>query len=156
MEGDTTEHCGRPGESCQTCTGQEQCQNNQCVCIPLTCGDRAFDCGTVSDRCGHTLECGTCPGLENPSCFVGVCVPCTFACKDGQGCVNLASGDTICHGDVEINCGEPCSSNADCTDDQYPICVASITNGAGANPPNQTTTIAAICQGVPAACSALE
>jgi hypothetical protein len=79
-----------------------------------------------------------------------------FACQDAQDCVNLASGDTICHGDVEINCGEPCSSNADCTGDQFPICIASTTNGAGTNPPNQTTMIAAICQGVPAACSALE
>jgi hypothetical protein len=154
--GNTNPACGRPGQSCQTCTGREQCVNQQCVCFPLTCDDLESVCGTASDGCGGTLECGTCPDLEFPSCRVGVCVPCTIACEDGEDCINLANGDTICSAPGDINCGEPCSSNANCTDADYPLCITSFTNGANSNPPNQTSTIASLCEGEPAACGALE
>jgi hypothetical protein len=145
-EGDTNEHCGRLGESCQTCTGQEQCQNNQCVCIPLTCGDRAFDCGTLSDGCGHTLECGTCQEPGFPSCFVGVCVPCSVACPGCPFCVNLTNGNTVCGGgNAEFLCTLPsCSTNASCTDPDFPVCIASTTD----RPTNQTTTALNLCPGV--------
>ncbi len=146
VEGDTNELCGRPGESCQTCTGQEQCQNNQCVCIPLTCDGEAIDCGTFSDGCGHTLECGTCQDPAFPSCFVGVCVPCSVACPGCPFCVNLTNGNTQCGGgNAEFLCTLPsCSTNASCTDPDFPVCIASTTD----RPTNQTTTALDICPGV--------
>jgi hypothetical protein len=55
------------------------------TCVALTCADVNADCGTLSDNCGGTLQCGTCPagvicgggGIPNQ---------CIGPCQGGAGC----------------------------------------------------------------------
>jgi hypothetical protein len=139
-EGDTNRACGRPGQACQTCTGQDQCQSGQCVCVPTTCAQQGRICGTASDGCGGTLSCGTCGGAT-PSCTsAGVCAACSVACPQCETCLNLTNGDTVC-GEFGFGCGDGCSSNASCPAGA-PLCAVSFSIPSG------TTTFASVCGGV--------
>jgi hypothetical protein len=155
--GNTNQACGRPGAACQTCTGQEQCQSGRCVCIPTTCAQQGRTCGTAPDGCGGTLSCGTC-GDATPSCTrAGVCASCPTACPGGESCLNLANGNTACCDNFPVNCAAGCSSNDNCTDPNNPLCLVSFTTGGTDSSPNQTTTIASICQGFAnAVCTSLD
>ena len=31
------------------------------ACVPKTCAQQGFDCGTAGDGCGNVIDCGTCP-----------------------------------------------------------------------------------------------
>ena len=74
------------------------------VCTPTTCAAQGATCGTISDGCGGTLNCGTCPagqtcgggGVAN---VCGACVPKTCA-QQGFNCGAATDG---C-GNI-INCG---------------------------------------------------
>jgi hypothetical protein len=41
------------------------------ACVPLTCTDQGFDCGTASDGCGGQIDCGTCPSGSFCGCMLG-------------------------------------------------------------------------------------
>ena len=55
-------------------------------CVPTTCAKLGYDCGSWSDMCGKTLNCGSCsPGY---TCSNGVCV----AAPGGGGAVSGGGG----------------------------------------------------------------
>jgi len=63
-----------PGMTCTHCS--LECliitvdENN---CYPQTCGDLGFECGTYSDGCYDSLNCGICDNGQN--CNLGECIP---------------------------------------------------------------------------------
>jgi hypothetical protein len=54
-------YCTEDGECGVICEGAYVPRDGECVCKPRTC-DELNACGTVSDGCGGTLECGGCSG----------------------------------------------------------------------------------------------
>jgi hypothetical protein len=98
--GTTSAACGKNGDPCDVCTGQEQCQNRSCVCVGDCTGKQCQDngCGGFCENCpsGHScrngacaLECeidNDCPELTE-SCQSGHCLPvCTAASCPGTNC----------------------------------------------------------------------
>lgn len=78
------EPCG-PCQKCSVnscvnaCKTGEVCYNSVC-CKPSTCG--TDDCGSISDGCGGTINCGECPFD---------CGSCEYGCNsDETGCQSLA------------------------------------------------------------------
>jgi hypothetical protein len=58
-----------------TALGFADCQGGACVatgvCTPTTCAARGFTCGTMSNGCGGTIDCGTCTTPQ--TCASNVC-----------------------------------------------------------------------------------
>ena len=52
---------GKP-EACDdgAANGTDGHCNITCTCVATTCAAQGKNCGTISDACGGTLECGTC------------------------------------------------------------------------------------------------
>jgi hypothetical protein len=123
------------------------------TCRPATCQSLGVQCGSWPDGCGGALQCGRCPLGATPACAEdGTCARCDAVCECGA-CVTFADGDTLCDAGEFGECGDPCESNADCTNPNLPACVVSITEPVT----NETTTIASLC-GPPVtvgACAAL-
>jgi hypothetical protein len=46
--------------------------NEPAFCIPQNCSSLGYECGSISDGCGNTLNCGTC--LEGYTCSTGTCI----------------------------------------------------------------------------------
>jgi len=65
----TSDACGHPN----ACAGFQVCASNAC-CTPLSCAAAMRECGSVSDGCGGTLNCGSCPNTSHCS-VAGQCVP---------------------------------------------------------------------------------
>lgn len=85
------------------------------ICAPDTCTSLGVSCGTPSDSCGRTLNCGSCiRGVTN--CVGGSCVPIIVCAPD---CAGKSCGDDGCGG----SCGS-CSTGFSC--DAGGICVAEI------------------------------
>src|SRR5207247_793303 len=42
-----------------------RCHRRSC-CVPTTCAAQGVSCGTISNGCGGTLDCGTCPPPPPP------------------------------------------------------------------------------------------
>ena len=94
-----------PGNECignATCNGAGGCT----ACTPKTCTQLGVNCGTVSDGCGNTLNCGsctapqTCGGGGTPNvCGSPPCTPKTCT-QLGANCGTLGDG---CGN--TINCG---------------------------------------------------
>jgi hypothetical protein len=81
------------------------------TCVPKTCAQLGFGCGTAGDGCGGTLNCGnctspqTCGGGGVPfQCGAPACVPKTCA-QLGYNCGPAGDG---CGG--TLNCGSTCPS----------------------------------------------
>lgn len=100
-------NCGTVGDNCGgtidcgTCSGNETCGGggtpNVCGsggCTPLNqtqaCAGQGFNCGTVSDGCSSTFDCGSCG--TNETCNANVCesVGCNIDsdCSSGYICVS--------------------------------------------------------------------
>jgi hypothetical protein len=122
------------------------------ICHPATCESLGLECGAWPDGCGGEIQCGQCPLGDTPVCDAGTCVRCDALCDCGA-CMTFATGDSTCDAGSFGECGDPCASNADCTNPELPACVVSLTERIT----NATTTIAFLC-GPPVtvgACAAL-
>ena len=55
------------------------------ICIPLTCSEVGYVCGSFSDGCGRDIYCGEC--RENYFCSEGTCIPnfVPLSCLDSDG-----------------------------------------------------------------------
>jgi hypothetical protein len=81
------------------------------ACTPTTCSAQGANCGTSSDGCGGTLNCGTCTGPQTcgggGATNVCGCTPAT-SCPAGENCGTSPNG---CGG--TINCGS-CAAPQTC------------------------------------------
>lgn len=80
------DNCGMPRTvNCGTCTGTLVCGGsgvpNVCGCSPTTCSAQGKNCGTMSDGCTGTLDCGP----TNPSCAI---TNAYGTCSGAQTCNN--------------------------------------------------------------------
>jgi len=62
------------------CTGQDICQDGQCVCVPKTCADLGYECGAWDDGCGVSINCGSLNG----------------ACPSGEICCISGDPNPLC------------------------------------------------------------
>ena len=67
------------------CSNGQACNNGVCVssCVAKTCTSLNYNCGTGSDGCGGTLDCGTCAGGK--TCSAGICVAASSGGGGGGG-----------------------------------------------------------------------
>ena len=93
----------------QTCSGTGVCKTR---CTPKTCSSLGYTCGTASDGCGKTLNCGTC--ASGKVCVSGKCLICT---------PNSVSGCKVCKSDGSawVDTDSKCASGQKC---QNGVCVA--------------------------------
>jgi hypothetical protein len=77
--------------------GPPDASNPNDACVPTTCAALGLNCDSVADRCGGTLDCGTCSGSATcggsgrPN-VCGTCTPttCTGRCSTiNDGCGHL-------------------------------------------------------------------
>jgi hypothetical protein len=117
--------CGVP-INCGGCTAPLACVNNQCVtqppptdgggtgCSKLTCtpDPNTTLCGTVSDGCGHTMQCSCPMGQE---CLGGVCGAPPPECMGADGGAGSKCGnvENAC-GSGTVPCGS-CTGTTTCT-----------------------------------------
>jgi len=115
----------------QTCASGQTCSNGNCVttCTPKTCSTLGYSCGSWSDGCSGTLNCGTCP--TGKTCSNGQCVStCTNQCTSGAKQCSGTTGYQTC-GDYN---GDGCtewSSLTNCPTGQFcsgGVCSSSCTN----------------------------
>jgi hypothetical protein len=73
---------------------------NPGACTPATCAGLGFNCGSISNGCGGTLNCGTCAGGQ--TCTNNICTACTptTCAAQGKNCGSISNG---CGG--TLNCG---------------------------------------------------
>ena len=97
------------------------CQDNSCpsgslpvsTCTPKTCDSLIYNCGTASDGCGGTLQCGTCPSGQactNNKCVTSVSQCSNNTCSSGLVCKD---GNNCCQAD---QCGYDVYPNGQCVD----------------------------------------
>ncbi len=109
-------------------------------CSPTTCAAQGANCGSISDGCGGTVDCGTCTGYD--TCGGGgipnVCGCRPRTCADvGASCGTVSDG---CGG--TLNCeNKRCTSDVDCSSTEtcwliarsygnpYPICIPKVGYG---------------------------
>lgn len=68
--------------------------------MATSCSAAGANCGTISDGCGGTLDCGSCSGV----CDNGVCCTPETCISLGKSCGSYSDG---CGG--TLNCGNTCS-----------------------------------------------
>lgn len=108
--------CGRP---CGSCTGNDTCQDGQCVCQP---GCSGKSCG--SDGCGGS--CGTCiAGAE--TCQEQQCV-CSTPGKLGPGEICSSAADCCSYSGEEI-----CSRGTGFCETFLPVCRSGLGGKCGGN-----------------------
>jgi hypothetical protein len=98
-----------------------------CACTPDTCASLGYNCGTWSDGCGGTLNCGTCtlPAIcDSGLCSSGGCTPnCTKKFCGDDGCGGSCGTCTYPQTCVNYKCitctPDPCCCNLD---GSYPPC----------------------------------
>lgn len=79
---------------------RSQLTANDCACVPKTCSQAGAQCGSVSNGCGGTINCGSCG--SNETCESNQCVP------------TQTPGDGI---------GSACSTSAQCGTSDATICI---------------------------------
>ncbi|AUX44938.1 uncharacterized protein SOCE26_064080 [Sorangium cellulosum] len=120
---------GAPCDATLPCCSGSSCQSGTCVqdCVPTTCAAVGATCGTVSDGCGDTLDCGSC--AAGSTCQAGQCkdlCQTVNPCLNGSTCTPVPTG-VICTclpGYVGPNCQinrndcspNPCLNGGTCTD----------------------------------------
>lgn len=91
--------------------------DNDCMCIPQTCGDIGATCGTPDDGCGTPLDCSTCVAGE--TCVSNVCednLDVGATCTADADC---NGGAGLCITEAELGwtggyCTSGCVTDADC------------------------------------------
>jgi len=64
-------------------------------CVPSTCTKLGYECGSASDGCGGTLECGDCPSTEceQEACGGNMC---EILMPDEPNCITyVCNGSTV-------------------------------------------------------------
>ena len=101
--------------SATNCASGQVCNaaNGQCECSPKTCAQLGKSCGTWSNGCGGSRNCGTCPSGQVCSAVGQCAATCTAqTCSDlGAQCGTLSDG---CGG--SLSCGT-CASGQVCNAD---------------------------------------
>ncbi len=102
-------NCGVCGHACAPGTA---CVSGVCAaCTPNTCSGLGFTCGSASDGCGGTLNCGSCPSGQ--TCAGGACLSCTPSTCAGLG-LSCGSASDGCGGMLSCGAcpgGQACVSN---------------------------------------------
>ncbi len=93
-------HTGELRNKDISCSGGKSCIDGACTtgsCTPATCSSLGRQCGSWSDGCNGTLNCGTCPAGQTCN-MNGQCV---------ASCINEcpASGQKRCNGQYSQTCG---------------------------------------------------
>ena len=96
--------CGSQGLQQETDPTQSV-QQAQSSCMPITtCNNAGATCGTASDGCGGTLNCGSCPSGQvctNNNCYSATCQ--AFTCGPNScGCSGDGCGGTLCCGGCAV------------------------------------------------------
>jgi len=120
--GSISDHC-RGTVNCGSCPDGQSCSNNVCItntcpspqvlfngacCTPATTCPAGDKCDSVSDNCGGTVNCGSCPAgqsCSNHECITNTC-PSPQVLYNGSCCTPLTScpaGDKC--DTVSDNCG---------------------------------------------------
>lgn len=119
--------CGGICQGTKTCTSG----GGGDTCIPYTCNDLNRQCGTSSDGCGGTLNCGGCgtnqvcsnykcvaqcvPSCSGKQCGNNGCDGSCGTCETGKECVNYQCVSSCGNGNCESAIGETCSTcSKDC------------------------------------------
>jgi hypothetical protein len=73
--------------------------NFKVECVLTTCDAQMATCGSISDGCGGTLSCGTCPDGDTCTNNVCVCTPTTCEAQHAScGSISDGCGGTLCCG----------------------------------------------------------
>jgi len=103
-------NCGVCGNSCNT--GQT-CYNGAC-CISATCLSLGKTCGSWSDNCGGTLNCGTCS--SGSTCVSGTCQTTTPVCSTYSNWYSIIKPHILCSSPFNLCVRD---SNSNSKYDQY-------------------------------------
>jgi hypothetical protein len=129
VNGETT-GCGSTGVYCSTIAPDnlawgtkawQLVQSCSTSCTPTTCAAQGKNCGSISDACGGTLNCGTCSSGQTCSSSNVCQTSCTCSglqCgSDGCGgsCGTCPSGDT-CNASGQCVCAPSCNGRQCGTD----------------------------------------
>lgn len=110
-------------------------EGGKATCLPKTCQQQGFECGTQNDGCGEALSCGTC---KNGTCTAGKCACVPKTCPQLK--VSCGKVDNGCGG--LLDCGG-CPNPTDACD--------SATNSCQCKPKNCNAQ-GAECGSVPDGC----
>lgn len=119
------------GNSIMGCAAGEMCENYKCVpCVPVTCAQAHWTCGSFYDTCGNKVVCGDnngdCPAGQY--CVGGTCAACTPQTCGSLDCGIISDG---CGG--YLTCGK---NKGDCPAGSYcksHVCTACPTKTCAAN-----------------------
>jgi hypothetical protein len=81
-------HCTNGKQCCSGVCTNRQCAGDGTVCTPLTCPALGYTCGSHSDGCSGTLQCGECvsDACTTRECVAGQCNAASISCDDGNPC----------------------------------------------------------------------
>jgi hypothetical protein len=130
-----TDPCGI-AISCGGCPAGHDCVNNACVpqtiadagqqCGSLMCSARGQSfCGTLTDGCGHTMQCA-CP--KGQQCYAGLCMAPPPECADTDAGARCGALPNAC-GSGNVQCG-PCAGGTACVKNVCSPCAPPSCNGA--------------------------
>jgi peptidoglycan/xylan/chitin deacetylase (PgdA/CDA1 family) len=120
-----TAGCGTTGVYCSTIapdnaawgsTAWQPLQSCNTSCTPTTCAAQGKTCGNISDGCGATLSCGSCPTGQTCSSnnvCQNACTPTTCAAQ-GKTCGNISDGCGATLSCGSCPTGQTCSTNNVC------------------------------------------
>jgi hypothetical protein len=92
------QNCGACNNACSS---GESCIGGSC-CTPTTCAAEGIECGTISDECGGTLNCGAC--AADAICDEGVCHTCTVTCEGNNAACGVALQTALDAGGNVVAC----------------------------------------------------
>lgn len=152
----TGAQCDTPDNSVASCTPDGSCDFEcddgfypsadglRCECTPTiaSCDAAGFECGTLSDGCGHTLNCGTCE--TGTTCSLGQCSCASdeFEINDSPASVRSFSRTLDDSDDARASLDAALSTPGDADWFRYPI-----VDGVDGGNPEITVTLSDIPEG---------
>jgi DMSO/TMAO reductase YedYZ heme-binding membrane subunit len=132
-----TDNCGTTSTKTGTliCTSPQTCINNACSCTPTTCAAQGKNCGSISNGCGGTLNCGTCTSPQTCG---------------GGGTANVCGSSCTPSTEICDNLDNDCDLNTDegCDDDNDNYCDSTMTRSGT---PTTCTSVGGDCNDANAA-----